>query len=199
MTRLLAIALVATTAAVAAPDRALLDQYCVGCHNTRLKTGGLMLDKMDIGHVGTNAEVWEKVVRKLRAGMMPPSGARRPDKAAINAFATQLETALDSAAAAQPDPGATALHRLNRAEYTNAIRDLLALDVDAATLLPSDNSSEGFDNIADALGVSPALLERYVAAATKVGRLAVGDPSIGPDTTTYRVPGDLSQTDHIEG
>ncbi len=181
------------------PERALLNQYCSGCHNEKLKTAGLTLDKMDVAHAGDNADVWEKVVRKLRAGMMPPSGAPRPDRAVIDAFTAKLETELDRAAAAKPNPGTTALHRLNRAEYARAIRDLLALDVDPATLLPADDSSEGFDNVAEALGVSPALLERYVAAAEKISRLAVGDSSIGATTTTYRAPGDLSQTDHIEG
>ena len=133
------------------------------------------------------------MVRKVRAGMMPPSGAPRPDRAQLDAFAAKLETELDRAAALKPNPGNPGLHRLNRTEYANAIRDLLALDVDAATLLPADDSSEGFDNIADALAVSPALLERYAAAAAKISRLAVGDPLITPSTATYRVPADLSQ------
>ncbi len=182
-----------------AQDRALLDQYCVGCHNQKLKTGGLVLEQLDPTHPGEQAEIWEKVVRKVRAGMMPPSGAKRPERAALDGFATQLEAALDRAGAANPNPGSPALHRLNRAEYANAIRDLLALDVDAGTLLPPDDSSEGFDNIAEALGVSPALLERYVAAATKISRIAVGDPAISPVTSNYRVPSDLRQGDHIEG
>ena len=182
-----------------AQDRALLDQYCVTCHNEKLKTGGLALDQLDPAHPAENAVTWEKVVRKLRAGMMPPSGARRPDRPALDAFTAKLETGLDRAAAANPDPGATALHRLNRNEYANAIRDLLALELDTTTLLPPDDSSEGFDNIAEALGVSPALLERYVAAATKISRIAVGDPAISPLTSNYRVPGDLRQADHIEG
>ncbi len=170
----------------------LLIQYCTTCHNEKLKTGGLVLDKPNL-----DAETSEKVIRKLRAGMMPPAGAPRPDRKTLDAFIAKIETDVDRAA--KPNPGTTALHRLNRNEYANAIRDLLALDVDASTLLPVDNSSEGFDNVADALGVSPALLERYVGAATKVGRLAVGDPSIGPSTDNYRVPGDLAQGEHIEG
>jgi hypothetical protein len=180
------------------PDRAFLDQYCVTCHNERAKTASLMLDKMDLTHVGDSADTWEKVVRKLKAGMMPPSGARRPDRAAIEGFTAKLEAELDRAAAAKPNPGATALHRLNRSEYTNVIRDLLALDVDAATLLTPDDSSEGFDNIADALKVSPALLERYVSAAEKVSRVAVGDPSIGGTASTYRSDSG-SQREHSEG
>ncbi|HJT88363.1 MAG TPA: DUF1592 domain-containing protein [Bryobacteraceae bacterium] len=181
------------------PERALVNQYCVVCHNDRLKTGGLSLEKLDPGRPAEAAETWEKVVHKVRAGMMPPSGARRPDRAALDGFAGKIEAGIDQAAAARPNPGSTGLHRLNRTEYTNAIRDLLALDVDASTLLPADDSSEGFDNLADALSVSPALLERYVSAAEKISRLAVGDAGITPSTATYRVPTDLSQSGHIEG
>ena len=180
-------------------DRALLDRYCAGCHNDKVRSAGLAIDKLDLAHPGSNAEAWEKVVRKIRAGMMPPAGTPRPDRATLDAFATQLETELDRAAAAKPNPGSTGLHRLNRTEYANSIRDLLDLEADASTLLPADDSSEGFDNIADALAISPALLERYAAAATKLSRLAVGDATISPSTVTYRVPGDLSQSDHIEG
>ena len=183
----------------AASGRQFLTNYCQGCHNDRLKTGGLSLQEMDPSQVSRSAETWEKVVRKLRAGMMPPSGAPRPERAAIDEFVGSLETSLDKNAALHPNPGTVGLHRLNRAEYANAVRDLLALDVDVSTLLPSDDSSEGFDNIADALGVSPALLESYVGAATKISRLAAGDPAITPTTNTWRVPGDLSQTTHIEG
>jgi cytochrome c551/c552 len=193
------IALVAGTLAAQTPERKFLDQYCVGCHNEKVKTAGLMLDRMDPAQVGNAPETWEKVVRKLRAGMMPPAGAAHPERASIDAFTVKLEGALDKAAAAKPNPGNTIVHRLNRAEYANAVRDLVAVDVDAETLLPADDSSEGFDNIADALGVSPALLERYVSAATKISRIAVGDPSISPATATFRVPGDESQLDHIEG
>jgi cytochrome c551/c552 len=179
--------------------QALLNQYCVTCHNEKLKTGGLALDKLDLDRIGANAETWEKVVRKVRAGMMPPAGARRPDRKALDAFAGAVEGALDRAASANPNPGRTPLHRMNRGEYANAIRDLLAVDVDAATLLPADDSSNGFDNIADVLGVSPALLERYVSAAAKISRLAVGDPETAPLDITYTVKGDLTQTDTIEG
>jgi hypothetical protein len=184
--------------AVFAQDRSLLNPYCAGCHNERLKTAGLMLDKMDPSHVGKDAEAWEKVVRKIRSGMMPPSGAPRPARAALDGLAAQLETQLDAAAKANPNPGATALHRLNRTEYANAIRDLLGLEVDAATLLPADDSSEGFDNIADVLGVSPALLDRYTSAAAKISRLAVGDASIGGTTSVYRSSG-APQSEHIDG
>ncbi len=177
----------------------LLNQYCIGCHNSKLKTGGLALDKLSPDHAADHPEIWEKVIRKLRAGMMPPSGMPRPDRATLDAFRHKLEAELDRAAAANPNPGTLGLHRLNRSEYANAIRDLLALDIDVTTLLPSDDSSEGFDNIADALGVSPALLERYVSAATKISRVAVGDPAISPSTATYRAPGDLVQSEHLEG
>ena len=180
-------------------SQALLNTYCITCHNERAKTGGLTLDKLDIQHVGENAETWEKVVRKLRSGMMPPSGARRPDRATLDGFVTSLESALDRAAAAKPNPGTTALHRMNRTEYGNAVRDVIGLEIDTSVLFPGDDSTDGFDNIADVLGVSPALLERYMSAAAKISRIAVGDPSIAASTATYRVRGDLSQTDHIEG
>src|SRR5262245_9313197 len=183
----------------AAQDRGFLNQYCVTCHNERSKTAGLMLDKLDVERIGDNAETWERVVVKLRTGMMPPSGARRPDRSVIDAFASNLETALDRAAAAKPNPGTTALHRLNRTEYANAIRDLLAFPIDATTLLPPDDSAEGFDNVADVLGVSPLLIQGYVAAAAKISRTVVGNPEINADKATYRIPRGLSQADHIEG
>ncbi|HLG56705.1 MAG TPA: DUF1592 domain-containing protein [Vicinamibacterales bacterium] len=185
--------------AAAAPSVALLSQYCVTCHNPRLKSGGLTLDAADLAQLENHTETWEKVVRKLRTGMMPPAGAPRPPRAALDAFAAGLESQIDRAAAARPDAGAPALHRLNRAEYTNAVRDLLALDVDASSLLPSDDSAAGFDNIADVLGVSPALIEGYASAAAKISRLAIGDPSIGLDRATYRVAGNLSQDEHLDG
>ena len=183
----------------AEPDKQFLAQYCQGCHNGRLKTGGLSLEQMDPGQVSQSPETWEKVVRKVRAGMMPPSGAPRPERAVLDQFAAHLESTLDQNAVHHPNPGTVGLHRLNRAEYANAVRDLLAVDADFSMLLPSDDSSEGFDNIAAALGVSPALLERYVSAATSISRLAVGDPATSPSTNTWRVPGDLSQTANIEG
>jgi cytochrome c551/c552 len=181
------------------PDQALLNQYCIGCHNEKTKTAGLMLDKMDLSHPGQDPETWEKVVRKVRAGMMPPAGMPRPDRATLDSWTAKLETELDRAAAAKPNPGSTGLHRLNRTEYTNAIRDLLAIEVDGSTVLPADDSSEGFDNIADALAVSPALIERYVAAAGKISRLAIGNMLITPSTVTYRAPADLSQSEHVDG
>jgi hypothetical protein len=186
-------------APITAPDAAFLTQYCFSCHNSRTRSGGLTLDELDPASVVGHAEPWEKVVRKLRTGMMPPDGAPKPPDAAREAFTASLEATLDAAAARRLDPGAPALHRLNRTEYANAIRDLLALDVDVSTMLPPDDSAAGFDNIADVLGVSPALIEGYVAAAAKVSRLAMGDPAIGLDRAVYRVAGDLSQDAHVDG
>jgi len=186
-------------ALASAQDRALITKYCIGCHNQKNASGGMMLDKLDVDHPGNSAEAWEKVVRKIRAGMMPPAGMPRPDRATLDGFAGQLEAQLDRASAAKPNPGNPGLHRLNRTEYANSVRDLLDLEIDPSTLLPADDSSEGFDNIADALSISPALLERYVATATKLSRLAVGDPAMTASTVTYRVPSDLSQREHIEG
>ncbi len=183
----------------ASPQQELVNKYCVTCHNERAKTGGLVLEKVDADHPAANLEIWEKAIRKLRAGLMPPSTAPRPDRAVLEKFRATLEASIDQAAAAKPNPGVTALHRLNRTEYANAIRDLIAVDVDVATILPADDSSEGLDNIADVLGTSPALIERYVAAAAKISRLAVGDTDISPLSTTYKVRGDLSQDKHIPG
>jgi mono/diheme cytochrome c family protein len=177
----------------------LINQYCVTCHNEKAKTAGLMLDKLDIDHAGEHAEVWEKVVRKLRGGMMPPQGMPRPDQAKIDGLITWLQTSLDEAAAAHPEPGRAPLHRLNRTEYANAIRDLLGLQVDVTSLLPADDESNGFDNIAEVLRVSPSLLEAYLAASREVSSLAVGDPKTGPISQSIQVPPDLAQEDHIEG
>ncbi len=187
--------------AVAAPSahRPVLDRYCVSCHNDRLKTGGLSLASVSLDDVQRDAAVWEKVVRKLDAGMMPPAGLPRPDPATSRAVVVSLTTALDRAAASRPNPGPASLHRLNRTEYANAIRDLLALDIDAASLLPADDSIAGFDNIADALGVSPVLLERYLAAAMKIAPLAVGTYADGAVEATYRAPADLNQLGHVDG
>ncbi|HEV3333453.1 MAG TPA: DUF1592 domain-containing protein [Bryobacteraceae bacterium] len=195
----LALASTARSQESTASQRALLDQYCVVCHNQRAKTAGLMLDKMDLNHIADGAEVWEKVVRKLRGGMMPPVGMPRPDKPSMENFVSWLETSLDRAAAANPNPGRDPLHRLNRAEYANAIRELLALDIDVTSLLPADDEANGFDNIADVLKVSPALLEQYLGASRQIAALAVGDPAVAPVSEIYRVPPDLSQEDHIEG
>jgi len=178
---------------------AVVTKYCVTCHNDRAKSGGLSLQTTDIANPSAAADTWERVVRKVRVGMMPPRGSPQPDQAARASLVSYLTTSLDQAAAAHPNPGRPLVHRLNRAEYANAIRDLLALDVDASALLPPDDAAYGFDNIADALGVSPVLLERYLAAAGKISSLAVGDPGIGPAGETFRIRQDASQDIHIEG
>ncbi len=185
--------------AAAAQYRAVLDQYCVSCHSERLKTGDLRLDNLDLANVPADAEVWEKVILKLRMGMMPPAGARRPDQATYDGMVSWLETATDQADATKPSPGQPLLHRLNRTEYGNAIHDLLTLDVDVTPILPPDDPSFGFDNIADSLGVTPILLERYLSAAGKISALAVGDPATAPSSEFFRVRQDLSQNQHIEG
>ena len=167
-------------------SREIFDRYCITCHNERLQTGGLMLDRLDIGDVAGNADVLEKVVRKLRAGQMPPEGRPRPAPAAIDAFATSLETALDRMAAADPNPGRVVSRRLNRVEYVNAIEDLLGLEIDGEALLPSDMAGFGFDNNAEVLSITPALMARYIAAATKISRAAVGSPDNRPIMQVYR-------------
>ena len=173
-------------AETASPERALLNEYCVGCHNDRQLTGGLTLETIDVDDVsGAMGAAWEKVVRRLRGGAMPPAGMPRPDRAAADAFIASLETKLDRAAAVSPNPGGTGIHRLNRVEYTNAIRDLLALEIDGESLFPADPASYGFDNIADVLTVSPGLMERYLSAARTASRLAVSDPTIRPTLKTY--------------
>lgn len=180
--------------------RSTLARYCAGCHNDRLKTAGLNLVAADPSDVGADPALWERVVQKLRAGVMPPIGSPRPDNPTYAALASWLETALDAVAQANPNPGpTTAFHRLNRTEYRNAIRDLLALDIDVASLLPSDDGSYGFDNIGDALGISPTLLESYLNAARAIADEAIGDPTIGRDTVTYRVPADLTQDYRLDG
>jgi hypothetical protein len=179
--------------------RAVLDRYCVTCHNRRLKTAGLTLDTMDLADVGTGADVWEKVVRKLRAGAMPPAGRPRPDRPTYDAVISWLETELDRAASRNPNPGRTEpIHRLNRAEYQNAIRDLVALDMDMASDLPADDGSYGFDNIASALKISPTLMDGYLVAAEKIGRLAIG-ASAPLEVKTFRLSDELSQDHHVEG
>ena len=176
---------VSLAGAAGPPSRALLDRYCVTCHNERLQTAGLMLDQVDLGQVGRHAEVLEKMVRKLRNGQMPPEGRPRPDAAARDAFATALEAALDRESAATPNPGRVASRRLNRVEYVNAIQDLLALEVDGTALLPSDMAGLGFDNNANVLSMTPALMARYTAAATKISRAAVGSPDNRPVREMY--------------
>jgi cytochrome c5 len=187
---------VSTLVTSAASERALLDKYCVTCHNQRLQTAGLLLDKLDPASMHDHAEVWEKVVRKLRAGMMPPAGMPRPDAAVFESMVSFMEKELDHDASANLIP--PGMHRLNRTEYTNAIRDVLALDVDATKFLPPDDSTHGFDNIAGALTLSPALMEAYLSAAGKISRLAIGDVS-APTQAVFEVPADTAQNYHIEG
>jgi hypothetical protein len=178
----------------AVPLRAVLDKYCVTCHNEKLKTAGLLLDKMDVESAGAAAEVWEKVARKFRTHEMPPPGRPRPDSDTYSAAALRIETALDNAAAARPNPGRVAVHRLNRVEYTNAVRDLLGLEIDGRSLLPADDTNqESFSNMASVLSVSPVLLEGYLSAAFKVSRLAVGDSTMAPVVDTYQIPKALIQ------
>ena len=182
----------------ATKSRALVDQYCVTCHNARLKTGGLVLDKeqLDFARLADHPELTEKVIRKVRAGLMPPTNVRRPDAAAMESFVRFMETEVDAKATQHlPAPG---LHRLNRTEYANAIRDLLSLEVDATKFLPPDDSTRGFDNIAGALTMSPALMEAYLSASGKISRLAIGDVS-APTQAVFDVPADTAQNHHIEG
>jgi len=167
--------------------RPVIDRYCVGCHNGRLKTAGLILDSPDLASFPASAPVWEKVVNKLRTQAMPPAGVPRPDGATYDAVAAALEQTLDHAAAAHPNPGRPPIHRLSRFEYGNVIRDLLGLEVDVRSLLPPDDLSYGFDNIAAVLSLSPALMDRYLSAARLISRLAVGDPTTPPATQVYRL------------
>jgi mono/diheme cytochrome c family protein len=180
----------------ATAQRALLDQYCVTCHNSKAKTANLLLDQLDLTHLSEHAEIGEKVVRKLRAGMMPPTGMKRPDPATMDALIRWMENELDRNAVTNLSP--PGLHRLNRTEYANAIRDLLNLEVDVAKFLPPDDSTRGFDNIAGALTMSPALMEAYLSAAGKISRLAIGDVS-APIQGVFDAAPDTAQNYHIEG
>jgi hypothetical protein len=191
--------LLARQAAAPVDQRGVVDQYCISCHNARVNTAGLSLERASIAGIESHPDVWEKVIRKVRAGMMPPPGMPQPDPGSRKALVGWLETSLDKAARTSPDPGRPLVHRLNRAEYANAIRDLLTLDVDAASLLPPDDSSSGFDNNADVLGVSPVLLESYLTAAERVSALALGDPSTPPAGELFRVRQDQSQDRHVPG
>jgi cytochrome c551/c552 len=182
-----------------APQKALVQKYCVACHNNRAKTGGLSLESVNFTDMGRDAETFEKVIRKVRAGMMPPKGMPRPDRPEMLRFASAIEANLDTYARVHPDPGNPGLHRLNRTEYANAIHDLLGLDADVSTLLPADDSKDGFDNIASVLSISPTLIQGYVSAAQKLSRLAVGDRTAPPARATYRPEPGLSQDKHIEG
>jgi mono/diheme cytochrome c family protein len=179
--------------------RAVLDRYCVGCHDSAERAGGLALDRLSLEQAGEHAEVWESVVRKLRTGFMPPAGEPRPERATLDSLAGEIERTLDAAGAGAPGVAFKGISRLNRAEYRNAIRDLLAYDATAlVATLPPDDAIQGFDNIAEALTVSPTLIEGYVAAALKISRGAVGDRSQAPAAVTYEAPGG-SQTAHVDG
>ena len=170
------------------PQQAVLNQYCVFCHNEGLPTAGVLLDKGDVDHPADNRELWEKALHELRTREMPPASMPGPDDPTYDSLIAYLETALDQAAEARPNPGRQGVHRLNRFQYGNAIRDLIALEIDSALLFPADDSGYGFDNIGDVLTVSPLLLEKYLSAAAKISRLAVGDPSMSPTSTEYEVP-----------
>ena len=184
------------TPAVSTTD--VLSKYCIPCHNGRLKTAGLQLETLDASHVAPDAQQWEKIVSKLRTGEMPPSGRPRPDAATYSAVAAALEGKLDAAAATKPLPGRVPVHRLNRREYANAIRDLLGLEIDGRALLSSDEADqEGFDNVASVLSVSPALLENYLSAARTLSRLAVGDPARQPVIDTFKISKALVQDERL--
>jgi cytochrome c551/c552 len=189
----------AVAAAAQQDPAAFVNQYCLGCHSSQMHTAGLDLQSVDAANPAADAEVWEKVVRRLRARQMPPADIPRPDEATYAAVVAKLSASLDAAAKAKPNPGRTdTFRRLNRTEYHNAVRDLLAIEVDVANLLPSDESSHGFDNITVA-DLSPTLLDRYISAAEKISRLAVGRQGNSPDGYTVRMPPDLTQEEHVAG
>jgi hypothetical protein len=203
-----AVAAVATTVALCqtsgsfstpTSQRAFLNQYCGYCHNDQLKTAGLTLTALNLEHPEGTGELAEKAIRKVKVGLMPPPGMPRADAGKMKAFAASLETGIDRAAAAHPDPGRPALHRLNRTEYANSIRDLLGIDIDTSALLPPDDMSHGFDNMADVLTVSPTLMEAYIRAAGRISREAVGDPDAQALTKTYSIPRVAAQTRHVDG
>ncbi len=176
-----------------------LDKYCGNCHNATDWAGGVAFDTLQPESVGRDAEVWEKAVRKLRGRMMPPPGEPQPDKASVQAFASAMEVSLDQSAALDPNPGSVGLHRMNKPEYTNAIRDLLALDINAASLLPRDDQSSGFDNSAEVLKVSPSFLDQYLTAARAVSIMAVGNPAARSQSTIYPGSWQVGQYMHLEG
>src|SRR5215470_2239379 len=188
-----------TNSASAATQRAILDQYCVTCHNDKIKRANLTLEKLDLTTVGDNPELWEKVIRKLRAGVMPPPGMRRPPLNEYEGLRDWLETEIDRKAAERgTNPGYVVLHRLNRTEYANVVHDLLDIEIDPAKFLPPDDSARGFDNVAGSLTISPTLLEAYTTAATRIARMAVGYWK-APTEASYIAPGDVGQSHHIEG
>jgi mono/diheme cytochrome c family protein len=183
----------------AAAGRALVNKYCVTCHNERLKTAGLTLETTDLSDVAGHAEVWEKVVRKLRSNAMPPPGRPRPDQAAASSFVKYLETAHDQAALAHPNPGRSTVHRLNRSEYVNAIRDLIGLEIDGRAMLVADDiDKDGFDNNAEVLSVSPAAMERFMTAARRISREAIGRQAAAPAVAIYKLPRMLYQDGRMD-
>ncbi|HVJ31434.1 MAG TPA: DUF1592 domain-containing protein [Gammaproteobacteria bacterium] len=182
-----------------AEQQALISRYCLDCHSAAERSGDLSLERVDLAHVGKNPEIWEAVVRKLRVAMMPPADAPQPDALERAELVSWLERRLDRAAAESPEPGPSLIRRLNRAEYANAIRDLLHVEVDATALLPPDDSAYGFDNIADALNTSPVHVEQYLSAAGKIAALAVGDRETGPAAQTFRIRQDESQDIPVVG
>ncbi len=188
-----------TVALTAASGQTLVTQYCAGCHNSKLKSGNVDLSKLDLAHPDQNAELAERAIHMVRVGMMPPPGMPRPKPEIVASFLNTLETQVDQAADAHLNPGRPALHRLNRTEYANSIRDLLAVDIDVASLLPPDDMSHGFDNMADVLTVSPALMEGYIRAAGRISREAVGDATAAALTQSYQISRVLNQMRHIEG
>src|SRR5688572_2089531 len=185
--------------AAATTPRATLDKYCIGCHRGPTAFAGLNLDTLDIANFETNGAIWEKLARKVRNREMPPAGMPRPDAATYDALVKYIETGRDRLAEANPNPGRPTLHRLNRTEYGNAVRDLLALEIDVAELLPADDIGYGFDNIGDVLQVSPVLLERYLSVARRISRAAVGDTAMPVAYQTYTIPHGLVQVDRLDG
>ncbi len=172
--------------AASSSQQEMVREYCIGCHSQKAKVAGVSLEGLDFNDVASNAELWENVLRKVRTGQMPPARSPQPDAPAAASFVAWLEGSLDKAAAAHPNPGRPAVHRLNRAEYSNAVRDLLALDIKPGMALPVDDSGYGFDNIGDVLTLSPALLERYMSVARRVSRLAIGDRTIKPTEERFQ-------------
>ena len=191
--------LAAHDGAASSPNRQVIEQYCLSCHDDDKQKGELTLEAFDPERVEANPAVGEKVVRKLRAHMMPPPGEDRPADAALDALAASLETRLDAAAETKPNPGHRTFQRLNRAEYAQSVKDILGLDVDVAAYLPADTISHNFDNIADVQTLSATLLEGYLRAASQVSRLAVGDPDASPNSTIYKIPRMAAQLAHVEG
>src|SRR5437899_5916614 len=179
----------------AAAHSTTLQLYCMGCHSGPTPFAGLNLEPLDFANLEANGEIWEKLIRKLRGRQMPPAGMPRPDEAAYEALIKYIETGRDRLAEVKPNPGRATLHRLNRTEYANVIRDLLALEIDVSELLPADDIGYGFDNIGDVLSVSPLLMDRYLGTAGKVARQAVGDTTMAAYYQTYNIPRGLKQSD----